>query len=77
MFFIKVVLNNKLLISIELILTRLSRQVQFGGHIYNKFYIVRNKTNITNKIKISNITNVINTIKTTAIININNKINIL
>jgi len=43
MFFIKVVLINKLLISIELIFTRLSRQVQFSGHIYNKFYIVIKK----------------------------------
>ena len=40
MFFIKVVLNNKLLISIELILTRLSRQKQITSSIYNKSYIV-------------------------------------
>ena len=85
MFFIKVVLNNKLLISIELILTRLLRQIQFGGHIYNKFYIVKNITNIrdiTNKAKILNITNMINITHViniqdiTNIRDIHNKINI-
>src|SRR5207244_11332094 len=66
-----------ILITIELNLTRLLRQVQFSSHIYNKFYIVRNKTNITNKIKISNITNIINIQKIITITNIYNKINII
>ena len=86
MFFIKVVLNNKLLISIELILTRLSRQKQFTSSIYNKNYIVIkilkiikkiNIINIIMKIKIIIIIKIINIIMITMIIMIINIIMIL